>query len=70
MLADYERVLDEIADKLTSANHGIAVELATLPESIRGFGPVKKASAETADTRRDELLTALSAREAEDIRAA
>jgi indolepyruvate ferredoxin oxidoreductase len=41
VLADYEAVLDEIVAALTPENHQIAVELAELPESIRGFGHVK-----------------------------
>jgi indolepyruvate ferredoxin oxidoreductase len=60
LLADYEKSLDEIAARLTPDNHGIAVELAFLPQSIRGYGPVKKAAAETANRRRDELLAALA----------
>jgi indolepyruvate ferredoxin oxidoreductase len=41
VLADYEAVLDEIVAALTPENHQIAVELAELPENIRGFGHVK-----------------------------
>jgi indolepyruvate ferredoxin oxidoreductase len=41
VLADYERLLDEIVGALTPENHRLAVQLADLPESIRGFGHVK-----------------------------
>jgi indolepyruvate ferredoxin oxidoreductase len=41
LIADYEAMLAEIIDKLTSDNHHIAVGLAVIPEKIRGFGHVK-----------------------------
>jgi indolepyruvate ferredoxin oxidoreductase len=41
VLADYERLLEEIAATLTPDNHQLAVQLAELPENIRGFGHVK-----------------------------
>ena len=42
LVADYERLLGEIVEQLTPSNHRIAVELAMVPEKIRGFGPVKQ----------------------------
>jgi len=42
LVADYEKLLDEIVGQLTPGNHRIAVELAMIPEKIRGFGPVKQ----------------------------
>jgi indolepyruvate ferredoxin oxidoreductase len=59
LIADYETALDEIAERLTPDNHAVAVELAGLPETIRGFGPVKAAAIEAAESRREELLAAL-----------
>ena len=56
LLADYEALLDEIETGLKGDKHALAVELAELPETIRGFGHVKAARAETADQRRRELL--------------
>ena len=41
---DYEAVIDEIVARLTPANHAVAVELASLPLEIRGFGHVKEAN--------------------------
>ena len=61
LLADYETLLDLLGERLTPDNYGLAVELASLPEAIRGYGPVKAASAEAADTRRAELLGAFDA---------
>jgi indolepyruvate ferredoxin oxidoreductase len=41
LVADYEAMLDRVLAGLTPENHAIAVGLATIPEKIRGFGPVK-----------------------------
>ena len=42
-------------------NYDIAVELARLPEQIRGFGHVKERHLRTAKQREGELLAALRA---------
>ncbi len=42
LIADYEALLQEIVDNLSPDNHAAAVALASLPEKIRGFGPVKQ----------------------------
>ncbi|MGD8324573.1 MAG: indolepyruvate ferredoxin oxidoreductase family protein, partial [Gammaproteobacteria bacterium] len=56
LIADYESLLDRFAKELTKERLETAVALAELPESIRGFGPIKSASVEVADARRAELL--------------
>lgn len=42
LVSDYERLLEEIFEHLTPANHHVAVALAMIPEKIRGFGPIKQ----------------------------
>ena len=42
LVAEYEKLLAEIVDNLNPDNHQAAVELASLPEKIRGFGHVKQ----------------------------
>ena len=42
LVAEYCDLLGEFCDHLTPANHHLAVELASLPEKIRGFGHVKQ----------------------------
>jgi indolepyruvate ferredoxin oxidoreductase len=42
MVGAYERLLEELANSLTEDNHAMAVELASIPEKIRGFGHVKE----------------------------
>jgi indolepyruvate ferredoxin oxidoreductase len=48
--------MEEIVPALKPANHAIAVELAALPEQIRGYGPIKAAAIDKAARRREELL--------------
>ncbi len=60
MIADYERLLDNIAARLDGGNHGIAVALAELPLEIKGFGHVKLANYKAAKGREAELLQAFS----------
>ncbi len=42
LVADYLDLLATIIAELTTANHHTAVALASIPEKIRGFGPVKQ----------------------------
>ena len=41
LIADYEALLDKLMAELTPYNHQTAVALASIPEKIRGYGPVK-----------------------------
>jgi len=42
LIGDYLRLMDEVAGKLTPENHALAVGLANIPETIRGYGHVKQ----------------------------
>jgi indolepyruvate ferredoxin oxidoreductase len=46
--------------QLSAANSDIALELLSLPDRIRGYGPVKEKSVKEAQLRRDQLLTDLA----------
>ncbi len=59
MIADYERHLDEIAQRLSPATYDTAVALAGLPLEIKGFGHVKQANHEKVLIRAKVLLTKL-----------
>jgi indolepyruvate ferredoxin oxidoreductase len=48
LIRDYEIMLSETLDQLTPANHHIVVGLASIPEKIRGYGPVKQRHLEAA----------------------
>jgi indolepyruvate ferredoxin oxidoreductase len=56
LLADYHQLLDQFVSGLTAENHGLAVQLASLPDQIRGFGPVKEASVHSVAKERDRLM--------------
>jgi indolepyruvate ferredoxin oxidoreductase len=59
MIVDYERLLDEIAERLSPATHHTAVALASLPLEIRGFGHIKERNYKLAKGREAELLAEL-----------
>ncbi len=63
LLAEYEQLLDGMADRLSAQTLDVCVELAALPMSVRGYGPVKEAAAKRADLQRQELLARLDAME-------
>jgi indolepyruvate ferredoxin oxidoreductase len=56
LIAEYEAILREIAAALTPENHALAVEIARLPEQIRGFGHVKERNVKKAKARETSLL--------------
>ena len=60
MIADYERLLDQVAAQLDRNNHASAMALATLPLEVKGFGHVKLANYKTAKRREADLLQALA----------
>jgi indolepyruvate ferredoxin oxidoreductase len=61
LIADYERVVEELIRGLSHDSHALAVEIARTPEQIRGFGHVKEAHLERAKKREAELLAAFRA---------
>jgi indolepyruvate ferredoxin oxidoreductase len=56
LLSRYERVLNEVLAQLTTENHAVAVELAALPEAVRGYGHIRRRHAGHAAEREEELL--------------
>ena len=67
LIRQYEADLDTLGH-LSGDRLDAAIALAELPLQIRGFGPVKHASAAKAEKRREELLSVL--RKAQDVQAA
>ena len=59
LIREYEATIDEVLARLDARNHAVAVELAWLPEHIRGYGHVKAASVEAARRERAQLLARL-----------
>jgi indolepyruvate ferredoxin oxidoreductase len=56
LVTDYEMTLAELLDKLTPANHHLAVGIAAIPEKIRGFGHVKRRHLDAAKADEAALL--------------
>ncbi|MCB1365182.1 MAG: indolepyruvate ferredoxin oxidoreductase family protein [Rhodobacteraceae bacterium] len=56
LIRQYETDMKEMLPKVAPENRDIALALAALPLDIRGFGPVKRANAEKAAKRREQLL--------------
>jgi len=55
LIQDYFAMLDEFSRSLTPSRHAIAIELASLPDDIRGFGHIKEASLQQVAKRRATL---------------
>jgi indolepyruvate ferredoxin oxidoreductase len=60
LIEEYVALIRKILPDVSRANHATAVEIASLPDGIRGFGHLKERSIAAADKRRDELLVAFS----------
>jgi len=56
LASDYETTMKEIAEGLTHDNHALAMQIANVPERIRGYGHVKERHLELALGERDALL--------------
>jgi indolepyruvate ferredoxin oxidoreductase len=56
LIADYEHLVEAILAGLAPANHAAAIELASLPDKIRGFGHVKARNIQAAGQCEAELL--------------
>jgi indolepyruvate ferredoxin oxidoreductase len=63
LIADYFDLVTELSAGLDIGNHALAVELAGLPDMVRGFGHVKLASVERFEKRKADLLAKWRARE-------
>jgi indolepyruvate ferredoxin oxidoreductase len=56
LITDYESTLSHIIDQLSGDKLAAAIALASLPESIRGYGPVKERSVIAAKAKQAELM--------------
>ncbi|QJE73749.1 indolepyruvate ferredoxin oxidoreductase family protein [Aerophototrophica crusticola] len=57
LIQDYRKTVEELLSTLSPANHGLAVDIASIPEKIRGFGHVKEAHLAKAKAEESDLLT-------------
>jgi indolepyruvate ferredoxin oxidoreductase len=58
LITRYEETIEEVLAALGRDNHALAVEIASLPERIRGFGHVKLRAMKDAAEREAALLDA------------
>jgi indolepyruvate ferredoxin oxidoreductase len=63
LIGEYEHTLQELRESLSPGNHALAVQIAALPQQIRGFGDVKRASCERVKRQEKALLDRFLKRE-------
>jgi indolepyruvate ferredoxin oxidoreductase len=56
LIGEYEATIEELLGSLGAGNHELAVEIASIPEHIRGYDLVKEAQLRSAKAREAELL--------------
>jgi indolepyruvate ferredoxin oxidoreductase len=56
LIREYEDTIDKLLEGLTPENQAIAVEIASIPEDIRGFGHIKLRNLAIAQAKREQLL--------------
>ncbi|MGO1120134.1 indolepyruvate ferredoxin oxidoreductase family protein [Rhodovibrionaceae bacterium A322] len=57
LIEDYFALVEQLISNLTPDNHALAVQLAELPDSIRGYGHVREENLKKAMSQQEELLT-------------
>jgi indolepyruvate ferredoxin oxidoreductase len=60
LLVEYEATIADVLKELTEHNYQTAVEVASLPEKIRGFGHVKEHNRKLAKEREVQLMAAFN----------
>jgi len=56
LIGEYEQAIERLLGRLTRDNLPLAVEIASLPEQIRGYGHIKARATAEARRKRDELF--------------
>ena len=59
LITDYVANLEELIATLAPQNRALAIAVASIPEKIRGFGPIKQHSVTAAKAEEAVLLTRL-----------
>jgi indolepyruvate ferredoxin oxidoreductase len=59
LIGEYEAVIAEVLERLTPQNYEVAVDLASIPEHIRGYGYIKERHVKDAKVRERALLAQL-----------
>ena len=61
LVGEYRATIESLLVELTAENYALAVEIASLPEQIRGYGSVKEQHLVRAQRQREQLLTEFAA---------
>jgi len=56
LIGEYEQTVEQLLQGLSPQSHALAVQIASLPEEIRGYGHIKMKSIVAARRKRGELL--------------
>ena len=56
LIGEYETTIDGVLATLDQTNHALAVQIAQVPESMRGFGHIKEKNVKAAKEREASLL--------------
>lgn len=56
LIEDYEKTVERLLSGLRADTLATAAEIARLPETIRGFGPIKLRNAAAAKAKQAELM--------------
>jgi indolepyruvate ferredoxin oxidoreductase len=59
LIGEYEALMAEVLDRMTPQNYAVAVDLASIPEYIRGYGHIKDRHLRDAKVREAALLEQL-----------
>jgi len=58
LIGEYEATIDDVLATLSQDNHAMAVQIAAVPETMRGFGHIKEKNVKAAKEREASLLAA------------
>jgi indolepyruvate ferredoxin oxidoreductase len=61
LIGEYEATIETVLATLDQNNHAMALQIAALPESMRGFGHIKEKNVKAAKEREASLLAAYTA---------
>jgi indolepyruvate ferredoxin oxidoreductase len=59
LIEEYEATVEEILSRLSSENQALALQLASIPDEIRGYGHIKEGSLKVARIKWNDLLAQL-----------
>ena len=61
LVDEYEQRMGQVIARLSGENHGLAIEIASVPATIRGYGHIKERNAEAAATLNARLMNKFAA---------